>query len=386
MTPSAELATDRLLTTDGEIAFINLESARQRSWSQFFTDPQREGAAEAVVEHEQLTAQFLGDVCALDRLESLASSLAAALPSSARTALIQARVSSVTHRFTDARYYLAQAEVGGAPIEDVGRLRLNIDQACAVRLDEALRVRRELARRSGRLEDLVALGALLADLGTFADADHVYGEALRRYQDVSPFPVAWVCFQLGALWGELVPEPQADRAAQWYRKAIAYLPAYTKARVHLAEICLSEGRAGEAEALLAPALASRDPEVHWRLADALTAAGKSAEAGAHNQAARSGFDALLHRHLLAFADHGAEFYAGSGNDWRRALELARVNVANRPTLRALEQAHHLAMNTGDLEAASELLVEAMKRWGGTLAFRSSPLARCSTDKREEAAA
>src|SRR6516165_3954189 len=131
---SAEIEIDRLLTTDGEIALVNLESARRRSWSRFFTDPQREGVAETVVEHEQLTAQFVGDVCALDRLESLANSLAAALPSSARTALIGAQVCSMTHRFTDARRYLAQAEIGGTPIEDVGRLRLSIDQACAVRL------------------------------------------------------------------------------------------------------------------------------------------------------------------------------------------------------------------------------------------------------------
>ena len=43
-------------------------------------------------------------------------------------------------------------------------------------------------------------------------------------------------------------------------------------------------------------------------------------------------------HLLAFADHAAEFYAGSGNDLGRALQLARTNAANRPTRRALEQA------------------------------------------------
>lgn len=375
MMPDSIVEATPFLTTNGEIARINLESARLRSWSRFFADPQREGVAETVIEHEQLTVQFVGGAYSLDRLESLANSLAAAFPTSARTALIQARVSSMTHRFADARGYLAQAEVGDAPVEDVCQLRLSIDQACGVRLDEALQARRELARRSGQLEDLVALGALLSDLGEFAEADYTYVEALRLYQNVSPFPVAWACFQLGALWGELVPEPETDRAAQWYRKAIAYLPAYTKARVHLAEICLSEGRAGEAEALLAPALASGDPEVRWRLADALAAAGRPAEADAHIRAARSGFDALLHRHLLAFADHGAEFYASSGDDRHRALDLARVNVANRPTLRALEQAHRLAMNAGDLEAASGLLVEATKRWGGTLAFRSSPLAR-----------
>jgi tetratricopeptide (TPR) repeat protein len=288
----------------------------------------------------------------------------------------------MAHRFADARRYLEHAEAGDARGDDVSRLRLNIDQACTVRLDEALRARRALASTSGQLEDLIALGALLADLGTFDEADHAYGEALRLYQDVSPFPVAWVCFQRGVLWGELVPEPQTDRAAEWYRKAIAYLPAYTKARVHLAEICLSEGLASEAEAWLTPALASGDPEVHWRLADVLEAAGNPAEADAHMQAARSGFDALLERHLLAFADHGAEFYAGSGNDWRRAFELARTNVANRPTLRALEQAHDIAMKAGDLDAASELLVEATQRWGGTPALRSSPLGRYCTDKRE----
>jgi hypothetical protein len=41
------------------------------------------------------------------------------------------------------------------------------------------------------------------------------------------------------------------------------------------------------------------------------------------------------KHLFAFADHAAEFYAGSGNDCRRALELTRANVANRPTRRAI---------------------------------------------------
>ena len=61
----------------------------------------------------------------------------------------------------------------------------------------------------------------------------------------------------------------------------------------------------------------------------------------------SGFEALLEKHPLAFADHGAEFYAGSGNDARRALELARINVANRPTLRAFEQAHAIAIAAGD---------------------------------------
>src|SRR5262249_5815452 len=159
------------------------------------------------------------------------------------------------------------------------------------------------------------------------------------YDDVSPFPLAWVCFQLGMLWGEQVPVPDPELAAFWYRGAIAYVPGYVKARVHLAEIYASQGRAGDAEALLLPALSSSDPEVRWRLADVLIAQGRLEEAEIQLEAARFGFEELLGRHLLAFADHAAEFYVGTGNDRRRALELARTNVANRPTRRAVKQEH-----------------------------------------------
>jgi hypothetical protein len=102
--------------------------------------------------------------------------------------------------------------------------------------------------------------------------------------------------------------------------------------------------------------------------------------------ARSGFEAVLERHLLAFADHGAEFYAGSGNDERRALQLARINAANRPTLRAFEQAHSIAISSGDVFAASELSAEATRLWGYTAAFSRSSLQKDRLNNREGAAA
>jgi hypothetical protein len=162
------------------------------------------------------------------------------------------------------------------------------------------------------------------------------------------------------------------------------LPGYTKARVHLAEIHALSGRSEVAEALLVPPLTSGDPEVPWRLADALVARSRYGEAEEHMDAARFGFETLLERHLLAFADHGAEFYAGSGNDLCRALDLARVNVANRPTLRAFQQAHAIAENSGDTKAASELFSEATMRWSSVPAFRSSRFAQRSSEQREGA--
>jgi len=379
MTDAAMLDSEPFCTTDGEIAVVNLGSARARSWQRFLQDPLQASVAETVIEQEQLTAQFVGDLSALARLDSLADQLVHLDAGSARTAMIRAQVASMAHRFTDARHYFAQAELGGALPADLQRLRLSLYQACGSNLDRTLDQRRKLAEDSGRLEDLVALGALLADLGAFTDADGVYRNALRAYQDVSPFPVAWVCFQLGMLWGEIVPDPQLERAEHWYRKAVDTLPRYVKARVHLAEIYASTGRTHEAQATLDPAIASGDPEVAWRLADVLTAEGRLPEAEAQFIAARSGFEALLAKHLLAFADHGAEFYSGSGNDPRRALELARINLANRPTLRAFEQAYEIAVAAAESDAAAEILAAARLRWGNTAAFLFSALAQHPTD-------
>ena len=220
----------------------------------------------------------------------------------------------------------------------------------------------------------MALGALLADMGEFDDADDIYRQALRGYQDVSPFPVAWVCFQLGMLWGELVPEPRIGA-----RRALV-----SQSSCQFAELCESArasggnlsatGRAGEAEAMLRPALASGDPEASWRLADVLNAEGRYDEAALHLEAARSGFERLLEKHLLAFADHGAEFYIGSGGDPLRALELAQINLANRSTLRAFQQTYAIALEAGETDTATELSAKATKRWGNSPAFQFSPFA------------
>jgi thioredoxin-like negative regulator of GroEL len=115
------------------------------------------------------------------------------------------------------------------------------------------------------------------------------------------------------------------------------VPGYVKARVHLAEIYASQDQTGDAETLLRPVLSSDDPEVRWRLADVLIAQQRFEEAQTELDAARLRFDQLLGRHRLAFADHAAEFYAGSGDNCGLALELARANVANRPTRRAIAQ-------------------------------------------------
>jgi tetratricopeptide (TPR) repeat protein len=339
MTAIQEIDDDvRPSATDGEIAAINLEGARRRAWMRFLEDPRRPGVTEEIVEHERVAGEFLGDLAALDRLEALAAHFAL-LDASSRVALVQADAASTLHRFDDARGHLARAALLEGPSEPIERALLTIDQACGMDLEAVLATRQRIAMSSGRPDDLVPLGAVLADLERFAEADAVYRQAFYSFDAIAPWPLAYLCFQLGMLWGELVPVPDPGVAALWYRRAIGYVPGYVRAHVHLAEIYAGRGQAGAAETLLRPALSSGDPEVPWRLADALTAQHRFEEAETLLEVARSGFERLLGRHLLAFADHAAEFYAGSGDDCRRALDLARANVANRPTRRAVKQMH-----------------------------------------------
>ena len=145
--------------------------------------------------------QFLGDATALDRLDALVERFARSDAEQARIALVRAQVASTKHHFSEAREWLQTAEACGTSSPSADRLLLSIDQACGNNLATLLETRRRVAADSRRLEDLVPLGALLADLGEHADSDRVYQQAFKSYRDVSPFALAWVCFQLGMLLG-----------------------------------------------------------------------------------------------------------------------------------------------------------------------------------------
>ena len=81
------------------------------------------------------------------------------------------------------------------------------------------------------------------------------------------------------------------------------------------------------------------------------------------EAARSGFERLLEKHLLAFADHGAEFYAGSGSD-PSARTGTRANQSRRIAQHSVHfsKAHAIALEAGETDTATELLARATKRW------------------------
>lgn len=363
--------------TDGAIAVINLESAREQAWSRFWRAPERPGLAAIVAEHELLTAQFRGDVGALDRLESLAEQCARASPNAPETALVAAQAAGALHRFAEARAHLRQAADHGAAPEAIERASLSLDQATGADLERVLAARRRRLRDAGHWEDWIPLAALLADLGAFDEAELTFHHALQAYRDVSPFAPAWVCFELGMLWGERVASPEPEHAAAWYRRAIEYVPTYVRARVHLAEILLDAREIDAAREILEPALASGDPEAAWRRAEIEISTSNPQAASTWQALARDAFEMLLAKHTLAFADHGVEFFLALGDDPECALALAQRNLANRPTPRAFELACEAAVAAGKPDVAAAIAAEAADRWRGIAAFRDSPLAENS---------
>lgn len=116
--------------TDGDIAVNNQESARRHSWSRFWRDPLRPGIAECIVEQEQLTAQFVGDMGALDRLDMVVQCLDRVEAKSPRTTLIRAQIASMGHRFAEAKRHLDEVADWGELADVANRLSLTIDQAC----------------------------------------------------------------------------------------------------------------------------------------------------------------------------------------------------------------------------------------------------------------
>ena len=185
-----ELDLRSLSVTDEEIAARNLESGRRSAWARFARDPRRPGAAEAVVEHERLAA-------AVPRRPGRARPSGGArlrLRPRRRPRLAQrwSRPRSLRQRIASP---MPETTSRGPrwweePRAAIERHKLTIDQACGVELEAVLAARRRIAAASGRLEDLVPLGAVLADLERFAEADVVYRQAFDAYDDVSPFPLA----------------------------------------------------------------------------------------------------------------------------------------------------------------------------------------------------
>lgn len=327
-------------TTSGDLAVRNLED-RLRTLAPRASGPHADLPTRIrLFELLHARAQFLGRLDDLARLELIASAALRDFPTDGRAHLLQARAFSAVHRFEEAEAALARAEPLGI---DTALALASIRIARGRELPSVLALAERRAAQAPTLEHLTLWANAEAALGQFERADEHYVAALASYEDVLPFPPAYVLFQRGVMWAEMADDP--GRALPFYAEAVARLPQYVAANVHLAELEAASGKAERAIERLRRVVAnSSDPEPMAYLGELLaTRAPADTTAPQLIARARVRYDELLHRHPAAFWDHAAEFYTGPGADGARALALARENLKLRQTPRAhalvIEAAH-----------------------------------------------
>jgi tetratricopeptide (TPR) repeat protein len=293
-------------TTDGEQARRSLDARITGLRKGLDRDP---SARAALLEALRLRATLFGKVSDLDIQLRLAD---AGEPS------VRARARLALHRFDEA----LSLDPTVAPSVELARHQ---------GLDALEAERRAAVDARPSATAWSALGDVLLAAGRPADADAAYAEALAAYRDVSPLFVADLQFRRGFAWGETGPEDERDpaRARALYEDAVRVLPGFVRAQVHLAELEWQAGEHAAAIARVRRVVDAEDPEPSGKLAVWL----EGEEAARHREQTIQRYEALLARHPLAFADHGAEFFAAIG-DVDRARELAAQDLTNRSTPRS----------------------------------------------------
>ncbi len=330
-------------TTDGVVARRNLDAqieGLRAAVARGFAGPE---VRDALVGALLTRAQFFGTWADFD--EALDVSAARLASPDAPGAAYRTRASALVavHRFHEASAVLQSAP----PDAEVAAALLSIEEATSGTSEKSLSARRESAIERRTFASLVAYATAQAGSGRFAEADATYVEAAEAYGDVSPFPIAWIAFSRGVMWSEIAGRP--DLARPLYAEALARVPGYVTATVHLAELEADDGDVLRASARLA-SLANEtlaDPEPDAVLG-ALT--GDDARIGRAN----AGYERMLARHPEAVWDHASEFFMAAGAAPQRALELATKNLELRTTERAYSLAIRAALGVGDQTEARRL--------------------------------
>jgi tetratricopeptide (TPR) repeat protein len=313
-----------LRATDGAIAVRNLDAQIDSLEHQLPDPPVRQGLVDALLSR----GQFLGSISDYERASTVAEALAAAFPKDPKSFAARAHVRATFHRFDDALADLGMAERLGLPSVEVASSRATIFAAVG-KLDEAAALSAHDEAQLGVME-LAGAGVLAGDLGKLDDATRLLDMARAKYRDVSPFPLAWIDAQQGAV---LERYGHATEARTYYARAVTLLPAFARAAAHLATLSSPD----EAIKILQPSLArADDPEVIVALADALRRAGRRDEAASRLASAIARYDVLMTKHPEAFADHAALMWLGEGKSPARALPLAQQNAITRPTAAAFD--------------------------------------------------
>ncbi len=334
-------------TTDGLIAEHNLQAQIQGLRDAAQRDLAGLDVEDALVDALLLRAQFFGTWSDFDEALARSDAQLREHPDSGSAAELRARSLAAVHRFAAARGVLGAA----ATTPSVEAALFTLDEATGAAPEAVLEARERAVEREGRtFSALTALARALAQVGRFEDADAAYVEAAETFGDVSPFPIAWIAFSRGVMWGEVAGQP--DLARPLYEEAIRRLPGYVVANVHLAELEADAGERQRATERLRNLAREQlvDPEPSAVL-------GRIAADAEATQQALDGYEQALERYPEAVWDHATEFYLSGGESPQRAHELAALNLELRPTERAYLLAIRASLAIEDTARARELAAD-----------------------------
>ncbi len=385
---AAPPSRQELPTTSGAIAIGNLSSQLRGFEGVLASHPHDLGSRSSVVTLLETRFQFSGNLADLERVVELGEQAVEGDPENAKAYLLRASTRSAVHRFREALEDLEQAKKHKASASDIAPARASIVHALG-RYDEAYEIKARLAKEQPNVTTLSNLGVLLTDMGRYQEAREKFSEALRKYRDVSPFPVAQVMFQWGVL---LEKSGDAPKAAEWFRAAAERLPTFAHALTHLAQL---ESPAKGVELLAAVAESSDDPEITAELGllhDALGHADKSKELG---ERARARYEELGKKYPEAFADHIARFYLAfedesgksprmGGQEPRASQDARRVPVGDRRRSGSQEKRSRLRSSWRGGEARSCERTTSPGSCSGVRRLRSEGPRRSGSGFRPEA--
>lgn len=358
----------RYRTTHPDIALQNLDHQIEVARRMVRQRPQDAAAVRKLLDHLLDRVQFRGSYSDFDEALVITGTLLEARPDDPEAGLARARILERLHRFDEAMALLdgiearieesANSRASRAWLQGIEQARLRITLARG-EPEVVIDTLRRRAREAPGFGTHTQLAFALEALGDIEAAEASYRSALSFWDQITPFPIAWIAFQRG----ELHVGRDDTRAAAQYRRALDYLPAYVTPSVHLAEVMVQQGDLDAAISLLESLVGrSEDPEVDSRLAEFLAAAGRQKEATRARLRAEQGYVALAARHPLAFLDHIAEFWLGAGDDPAEAWIHAQRHLANGASDRALGLAIEAAAAAQRQELCA-LVEQAVSRRG-----------------------
>jgi tetratricopeptide (TPR) repeat protein len=299
------------VTTNGTIAVANLHAQIDG----LAVQSRRDGAEQAattmavparvqLIDLLTLRGDVLGRIADYELAAELAECLVRDAPDDGTAWLTRAKTRATFHRFAMALDDLDAAGRNGLGPAVMDTRRTATLQAAGYHAD-ALVLCADAVKRGPGFSTLGALAVLHAEQGEVTAAEHLFTQARRRYQDISPFPIASLDYRRGLMWHR-----QGDLAAAraWFDAAQRRVPAYAPAQGRLAQI---EAALGAHEAAIdrlhSLACSSDDPQYAASLAHVLSGTGRHREARTWRFRAAARYTELTQRHPGVFAHHAAGF-------------------------------------------------------------------------------